>query len=566
MPILISLCLILAFHKVAGQDLSNIRSQKPLKINGTFGSGFSFYNSNERYNSRDPFSWNVYASLTPTIYGISLPFSYTITQYSSSYSQPFVQMGISPSYKWITLHAGYRSITLSPLIFDGQSFLGGGVELKPGIFRSSAFYGRLNKAITEDTTIDRRLQPQYKRVGYGANIGIEKKGQKIALTYFHAKDDKNSIQLLDSANGLRPQENVALGFLWNFVFFKKLTFDGDIAASLLNRSLFYESLDNVEGVKIPGIVNMISPISYASVFGYSGRSKLSLRLSKFNMTLGYNRIQPDYSSLGTPYTVNDVETVNAQIGVNLLKGKLNFNTYAFTQHNNLAKSLSTEINSKSINFNANAIVNKHINLFFNANAVNVLQKDGLLKLTDSTRMNQLMLNFSLSPNYNFVKNQKSHNVNISINYTDLIDRNPATKEFTTGNNINIGSFYSVQFTKQYFGINAGLNFSTYGQLNYVYNSLGINAGGNMQFLKEHNLNVAGNFGYYLNSSTNGTAANNFSFSLNSNMTHKKHSFGCFANYIITPPVILNPLDKINRVPIAVNTRNFTAGINYNYRF
>src|SRR3546814_13424720 len=92
-----------------------------------------------------------------------MPFSFVVTQYTNSYTQPFSQFGISPSYKWAKLHLGYRNISFSPLLFDGQSFLGGGIELAPKGFYFGAFYGKLNKAISEDTTNMARLQPEYAR-------------------------------------------------------------------------------------------------------------------------------------------------------------------------------------------------------------------------------------------------------------------------------------------------------------------------------------------------------------------------------------------------------------------
>ena len=79
------------------------------------------------------------AVFVPSIYGLSLPFSFNVSQYSESYEDPFTQFGISPSYKWAKLHLGYRSIQFSPFVFDGQNFLGAGVELNPGSILLSFF-------------------------------------------------------------------------------------------------------------------------------------------------------------------------------------------------------------------------------------------------------------------------------------------------------------------------------------------------------------------------------------------------------------------------------------------
>ncbi len=67
--------------------------------------------------------------------GISLPFSAVLGNQGSSFRQPFNQFGVSPTYKWATVHAGYRNVSFSPFTLAGHTFLGGGVELNPGKFR-----------------------------------------------------------------------------------------------------------------------------------------------------------------------------------------------------------------------------------------------------------------------------------------------------------------------------------------------------------------------------------------------------------------------------------------------
>src|SRR5215813_12929828 len=157
----------LTSSSLLAQNLEHIGKQKPFTFSGSIGGGLNFYNSNETSYTRDPFTWNLYGSFTPTIYSISLPFSFVVNQYSKSYTTPFAQFGISPTYKWIKLHLGYRNISMSPFTFDGQTFKGVGIELTPKMFRFAAFYGSLNKAISEDTTTGHLAQPQYGRKGYG---------------------------------------------------------------------------------------------------------------------------------------------------------------------------------------------------------------------------------------------------------------------------------------------------------------------------------------------------------------------------------------------------------------
>ena len=116
--------LLLLAATLRAQDVSKIAKAKPFTISGSVGGGMTFYHSTENQYTQPPFAWNLYANFTPTVYSFSFPFSFVLTQYSSSYTTPFAQLGVSPTYKWIRLDLGYRTITMSPLVFGGQTFLG----------------------------------------------------------------------------------------------------------------------------------------------------------------------------------------------------------------------------------------------------------------------------------------------------------------------------------------------------------------------------------------------------------------------------------------------------------
>src|SRR5699024_10048895 len=287
-----------------------------------------------------------------------IPLSFSITQFSKSYTTPFSQFGLSPTYKWAKLHLGYRSISFSPFVFDGQSFLGAGIELNPRSFYFAAFYGRLNKAIGMDTTLDRHIEPQYARKGYGIKIGLKNEKREITLQYFHARDDTASIgRYMDSSSTLAPESNNIVGGSWRFRIFSILDFSGDAAVSLWNRDLAYPVLDSIGDTKIPAITKDLNAnISYSSVFSWSGQAQLGLNLNHLNAMLGYRRIEPDFKSLGIPYMLNDVEMINGNVGTNLFKGKFSINAGFTTQHNNLRNMLSSKLVSTTGNLSANAFI------------------------------------------------------------------------------------------------------------------------------------------------------------------------------------------------------------------
>lgn len=572
MKIKIILCLLFAIgsvHYVQGQDIGKLSDNDPFAIHGSIGGGMNFFTSNEQQATRDPFSWNLHGSLIPSVYGFAVPLSFSVTQFSKSYSTPFSQFGLSPTYKWVKLHLGYRSISFSPFVYDGQSFLGAGIELNPRSFYFAAFYGRLNKAISEDTTVDRHIEPQYARTGYGVKVGLKNEKREFFLEYFHARDDTASIyRYNDSTSTLAPESNNILGSSWRFRLFSILDFSGDAAVSLWNRDRRYAVIDSIGDTKIPDITKKLDfPISYASSLSWSGQAQLGLNLDHLNAMLGYRRVEPDFKSLGIPYMLNDVEMINGNVGTNLLKGKFSVNAGFTTQHNNLRNMLSSELASTTGNISANAFISQHFNVNANLTTAKVFQKDGLLKLTDSTRMNQLMLTLVVSPSLSFVGNGLQHAVSGSFAFTDLNDKNPLTTEQASGRNLNASANYALYFLQKYVGMNGGIQYSTYQQKSSSYQSLGINMGANAQLLKSRSLSVQGDVGYFINKASDSPTGNNITFSFNGNYSvGKHHSFGAYASYIITPPVNLNPLNEINNVPYAVNSKILSGGLSYSYNF
>jgi hypothetical protein len=542
---LISLTCLLSFcyvTTVRAQELGNIGKQKPFTLSGSIGTSANFYHSNEPVASRPSFGWNVYGNLTPTIYGVSLPLSFVVNQYSKSYTQPFAQFGLSPTYKWVRVHLGYRTIPFSPVTFDGQSFRGVGLELNPGIFRFAAFYGRLNRKINEDTTSGRFIPPQFSRTGYGVKIGIGNTAHYFDLIYFHAKDDSSSVTVINKS-GYRPQENTVLGSSFRVTLLKKLIFSSDVAISGLTQDI----------------------AAPKSVSSWAGQSMLQLILKGYNTTVGYRRVQPDFKSLGTPYMLNDVSLMNWVNNVSLSKGRLNITTVLSDQRNNLDKKLTSGLNTFVSNLNINSMVSQRLVLNFNYSGYTIRQTDGTQKLTDSARLNQQIHQLSLSPSYTILSPLQSHTISGSINYMLLDDKNRVTAPYTGSNNLSGCLSYTLGLTPRAMSFTLSGLYNQYNQDTNYHRSYGATLSSSAQMLKNKSLGLQGSVGYLFNRSSYGNAQNNLTFSLNTGYHLKHHSLNAYANYVYTP---YNPINNIinKNIPQAVATQNLAGGLSYNYSF
>ena len=146
--ILYIVLLVIAVSALPAQDLESLKSARPVSITGNIGLNTSFYHMSEPTIPvrQTPFAYGVNANATLSVYGISMPFSFTwYSNEKAGFRQPFNQFGISPTYKWLTVHLGYRNLSFSEFTLNGHTFLGAGVEARPGKFRQGSMFGQFNQ-------------------------------------------------------------------------------------------------------------------------------------------------------------------------------------------------------------------------------------------------------------------------------------------------------------------------------------------------------------------------------------------------------------------------------------
>ncbi|HTR31790.1 MAG TPA: hypothetical protein VMH27_21100 [Puia sp.] len=550
------------------QDLSKIGKAKPFSISGNIGGGVSLYHSNENQSTQPPFAWNLYANFTPTVYNFSFPFSFVLTQYSRSYTTPFAQFGVSPTYKWIKLDLGYRTINMSPLVFGGQSFLGAGLELNPGIFRFAAFYGSLNKAVGEDTTSGHLAQPQYGRKGYGVKIGVGNDANHFDLLYFHAHDDSGSIKLITDTAVIRPQDNSVIGASFKLSFLHhRITWTGDLAASALTRDLAAAKVNR--DTLTNGFDKLASHlIDYrnSTVVSFAGQTLITVLLKSFNTTFGYRRVQPDFSSLGVPYMLNDMQTFQLNAGLILDKGKVNLNGNLNDQQTGVSGKEASKLNTFSGSLNLGAMLSTHANLSAAISTVAISQADGTTHISDTARESQQVYTASVTPSFTFGSASILSSLSLSFTWSLLKDNNPFTAPTDQSNTLTGLVSYTCSFPQQSWSLNGSILTNRYAQDTNVYTSIGFNLGGGAQLLKKKNLGFQVTAGYLLNHYSLSAVSNNITGSANIHYSiPKHHSFSAYFSIVTTPPTS-NYINLQQKVPYAVSTTNVAGGLSYNYSF
>jgi hypothetical protein len=490
---------------VISAELSMLTKKEPVIIHGSTGASLDFHLSNESFASQPPFDWNLHGIYSLQIYGIDLPFSFSIDPFSQRHTHPFTHFGITPSYKWAKVHLGISNIQLSDVSGTGQGFNGIGIELTPEMFRFSAFYGQLDLAGINDTSFNQSERPKYSGVGYGVKLGFGSFDNYIDLSYFQGMNDR--LSLIDKS--LNPFVNEVIAMDFKVRLLKVASLSGSFAISGSTNGHPAEENDQKSPGKPYSISRGIfSTYTSSNIPVWALESAFSIDLKNFRSLISYSNIRSDFRSIGTPGKLNHGQTISLASGFSLIQGKLNINTLIQQQSNDENRESAGDLNA-----------------FFGSDhmtfrgSLNVRRLDTKDLFTGEAIQNN---NLSASLNYNWILTQKQTNISFAASYHQFI------------------------------------------QPENSVSSLGATMGAGTYLLKTRTLNLNGEIGYTFNKNDPGDSKGNISFSGNAAYQLGLKSFSFFVNYNVTPHDIR--YSNFDYMPYKTTTHNLTAGISYAIRF
>ena len=424
-----------------------------VKISGGIGGMSTFYNASGVDQQRDPLFWQLNANLNIQVGQISIPFSAVVNQQQRSFTQPFNQYGLSPKYKWITAHMGYRSLKFSDYSLGGNQFLGGGIELNPekGIVRGKVLYGRFAKAVDGYFTDGKVVgEPSFERWGWGGMVEVGTQKNNVGVLLFRAKDDLNSIVEFAEDATIKPGENMIFGLTVNQQITKKLKLDGEIDWSAYTRDV------RVEESVFEGFTYLNNiPLFYAnstSSFNKAIRGELSYNEKKYKFGLAYRRVDPEYLSMGSVYLNNDFEDLQAKTSFRMLKNKLSLSGSAGFQRNNLNDDKASEMLRliSSINANYNISQSWMVNAVFSN--FNSQSQMAIVNTLDTMRYAQVTKNASFQTMYAKANDKFRNGLSLGVNY-----QNAKINGEVNSNLYNANLGYQLGILKQGLNITASLN-------------------------------------------------------------------------------------------------------------
>jgi hypothetical protein len=446
--------------KISAQGEQTTTRPEPFQIRGQLGISSIFYDVEGRTSNRKPFSWFVTGNPTLIIYGIEFPFAFSISEQNRSFRQPINRFGVSPRYKWATVHLGYRNLFFSPYSLGGHSIAGAGLEINPGKFRFAFMAGTFLRAVeTIPTPLENMTEsflstPAFKRAGWSMRVGFGDRENYTDLILLKAKDNPESIDPLTQPLFLRPAENALLAVTSRQRLHKNLTWELDIARSLYTADQ-NSGNDSIRGISLFKSLSFLSEPNESSRENMAFETAVIMHMSDFRVAGRFKRIDPDYFSMGTYYLQSDIQNITLEPSIDLWEKRINLGASFGFQKDNLKEDQVNQTNRFISSFSIAASPWNFYQLQIINSNYDLNQKSGTLPLDELNKISQTTSEWQIMQNLNFAGNLMVHQITGAYNTQKLKDRNTNTSELFNYTSSNLNLFYSLYFTKLFSGLQLG---------------------------------------------------------------------------------------------------------------
>ncbi len=413
--------IVASSHAVLAQDLS-APDLRPVTLTGSIVTSAENYSIPGLDTHRPTNTARMYFNPTLTLYGVSLPFSVVLSTNERSYNQPFNQFGVSPRYKSITAHAGYRSLRFSEFTLSDAVILGGGAEVDAEWLRVGAIYGRFRRAISEDTTSG--IRAVYKRMGYAASAGVGSRQNGIDIHLVHAWDDSTSIGRTPLQTSVLPEENLTIGTTARVSMVgNRLQLDGELAGSFLTRDLYQPAVENADIVSVTdGIYDtrLSTRLTTALRFGAAWNEET------WGLRAEYARVEPEFESAGALYIMNDREDITIAPSLRLVEGTLRLSGSVGFRSDNLLEDRSFTTNRVIGSANANWMPSQTFGIDANYSNYSMSNASAAIVLNDTSRVENVSESYSFAPRLSFASTSMQHFIMLFATRQLFSDRNILT--------------------------------------------------------------------------------------------------------------------------------------------
>jgi hypothetical protein len=531
------------------------------KVTGGVNVNSVYYDTDAPNNPRDPFTYLLSGNINLSAFNFSMPLSYTLTNQGNNlgYTLPFNfnRLSLMPKYKWIKAYIGDANMSFSPYTLNGHPFRGVGLELTPsGAFKISMMGGKLLKAIESSEAAGGI--PVFERMGYGAKLGFQKQQYKVELIGFYAKDNIESIAPDFDNKGVKPKENITGSLFFNTALVKNVDFTIEYAISAFSDDS--RSQVATQGGFVYRTLGLKENTSILKAL----KTNINYTIVKTKVGIAYERIDPNYQTLGALFFNNDLENIALTLARPFYNDKINISGNIGYQRDdlNLQKRQNTKrvVGSVNLNYKVNdklniagsysnfsTYTNRNLNQFSYIN-------NATINPADTLNYRQLSQNAMANITYSFGK-QKNQNLNFNYNIAGQANEQGGIIRKGQASNIqNMNLTHAINFKASKLALNSAVNYT----LNAVGRLQSTSQGGSISVTKKmFNDTFGTNAGFIYNGtkSDSNVSSSVMGIKLNINYTFlKKH------NFVLSGIKMFRQSDKTSAI------QDLTVNFNYNYSF
>lgn len=468
------------------------KGEKPsVSLHGSAGLNFIGYHASGIKERAQPVSVVFNTQMLFDFYGVEIPLALTVSDKHSAYSQPFNQFGLSPRYKWITLHLGYRNLNFSGFTLAGHTIAGAGIELNPGKLRFAFIQGRFMRQTPGNPVFTTDSLPTYTRKGFALKLGAGDAHTFFDLIVLRISDDSTSLVQPDTSAIRTPEQNLVVGFNSRVSISRYLSWENEMAYSLYTTNM---------SARIPGEVgenSWVKALTRLVVINQSSehygaiRSAFQFKTRNLGLKLEFRRIAPHYRSMGAYFINNDLQNLTVSPSFGLFKRKIMVSGSLGLQQDNLSnhKKATTLRTIGGLNLSVNPIRQFGLDVSYNNYSIN--QRAGRMLLNDSLKIVQATRNLTLAPRLIFYGNRYSHLVSAVYVVSAFHDLNSHTAAFTEYNSRMVQLSYTLGLIPFQLFFTGGFNFMQLDNFSGRNQMKGVTGGVSKNFF-DNKLNISFN--------------------------------------------------------------------------
>jgi hypothetical protein len=391
----------------------------PFETGGSIGLSASAYSARGIENRRAPGVLQTHANFNFNAFGLRSGLNLNYSTDETGIRQNMNALRYNVSWRWLTIQVGDVNPQLSDYGLNGTTIRGGYIRAQPGDFIFEATGGR-SRRLVRPTFESGFREPSFEQWAFGGKVGYgSKTGSYFHLSTFYAQDNVASLQ--ENTIEIKPKENLTVTPDFRVDLFEgRFSLESQVTVSAFTRDLNSSKFSSSD-LDIPEFFTAIYQPRVSTRLNYAGHAMATFQSDPFDITVGYERVQPGFASLGRGRLRNDQETLTLSPTLRFFRNRLSVQSnLSFGRDNLLGTRLQTQSNT-NVATNVQMIFTESFNL---TTSYNLLLNDVTTEPINGQEssnggQSQISHNLMFQPGFIIPGENYTHNITLSGGYLSV---------------------------------------------------------------------------------------------------------------------------------------------------